>query len=126
MRWEYGLMGLAGAMGALLRHFIGVSIHAWWEDPFPLGTLLINYAGCFMLSGLVTRATLPSWLERAIGIGFIGSFTTFSAFSVETIALIEQRLWLQAFMYLLLSIWGGLFFAWLEVLAGKRGAEKRC
>ncbi|MFP3381294.1 CrcB family protein, partial [Bacillus sp. SIMBA_069] len=80
-----------------------LTIHTFWHHSFPLATLLINLAGCFLLAWLTTYITrlniLPSEVITGIGTGFIGSFTTFSTFSVETVQLINHSEWSTAFLY---------------------------
>ncbi|MCS7461939.1 fluoride efflux transporter CrcB [Paenibacillus doosanensis] len=109
-------VGLFGAAGALLRYLMGLWIHGWWPSPFPFGTLIINLLGCLMLGWFSTwaasLASLPSWLRLGFGTGFVGAFTTFSTFSVETVNLIHAELWGSALLYVMSSFIGGLVFAW--------------
>ncbi|WP_018131918.1 fluoride efflux transporter CrcB [Effusibacillus pohliae] len=112
----YLAVGTGGILGALLRYYLGVSVHAWWALPFPLATLVTNFIGCFVLGWFTTRVArlgwFPAWIRLGFGTGVVGSFTTFSTFSVETFELIRQGLWGTALLYVLLSLWGGLFLAW--------------
>ncbi|KXG44100.1 fluoride efflux transporter CrcB [Tepidibacillus infernus] len=112
----YFVVGLAGVIGSLLRYYLGLSIHSWWITSFPLATLMINYLGSFTLGWFNERITqsysVPEWLRLGFGTGLIGSFTTFSTFSVETMTLMNQGLWEMAFVYVLLSMVGGLLFAY--------------
>jgi CrcB protein len=109
-------------VGALLRYSMGLLVHGWWEGSFPLGTLLINFVGSFALGWLtawLNRAgKVPVWVKPGIGTGLIGSFTTFSTFSVETISLMQQQLWGQAALYVGLSLVGGLSLAWAGLFIG--------
>ncbi|SFS58866.1 CrcB protein [Marininema halotolerans] len=111
----YLLIGIAGACGALLRYGLSVLLVSEGTS-FPWVTLLINYLGCLLLTWLNEKKgpfqSNPA-LNTAITTGFIGSFTTFSTFSVETITLIHTGQILLALLYLLLSVWGGFAFAWL-------------
>ena len=116
----YLYLGIAGAIGASLRYSLGQFVH-WWVHGFPLGTLLINLSGSFALSWLNQQLHWPSAWRTVIGSGLIGSFTTFSTFSVETIKLLIQGQWLVSFTYSSLSLIGGLFFAYL----GYRFAQRR-
>ncbi|WP_019119246.1 fluoride efflux transporter CrcB [Brevibacillus massiliensis] len=112
----YLVIGLAGSIGALLRYYAGLWSHEWWASPFPLGTLITNYLGCFVLawfSTWVVARPVPEWLRLGITTGLIGSFTTFSTFSVETVQLLHAGLFLLALIYVLTSLWGGLLLAWL-------------
>ncbi|QKG84158.1 fluoride efflux transporter CrcB [Kroppenstedtia pulmonis] len=130
---NYWIVGIAGMAGALLRHYTSLFFEPLPADSFPVGTLLVNYIGSFILSWLNGKAgtLITPRLQLAIGTGLIGSFTTFSTFSIETIQLWEQDLWGKAVLYVLFSIWGG----WLLASAGwkvsqlsdrdKREGEKR-
>ncbi|MCQ6281039.1 fluoride efflux transporter CrcB [Bacillus sp. EB600] len=90
----YIFVGIAGVLGSLSRYYLGLSIGTWWHHDFPLPTLSINLIGCFILSWLtmyISRLNLlHPYLVTGIGTGFIGSFTTFSTFSVETVKLIHS------------------------------------
>lgn len=78
-------IAVAGALGALCRYGLGVVVGPLG---FPWVTLGINVAGSFLLGLLVAAAPLPDSTARAvIGTGLLGAFTTFSTFSVETVAL---------------------------------------
>ena len=118
----YIIVGIAGILGALSRYYLGLTIHEFWHHSFPLATLLINLVGCFLLAWLTTyiakRNLLPSEVITGIGTGFIGSFTTFSTFSVETVQLINYSEWSIAFLYVSCSILGGLFMSALGYTLG--------
>lgn len=106
-------VGIGGFFGAILRYIIGEWIHT--ENGFPLGTLIINLAGCFFLAWFFT-ITAKRWninpkLRLGIGTGFVGAFTTFSTFSIETLNLIVHHQMIFAFTYVLLSIIGGIGLA---------------
>ena len=95
-----------GAAGTLARYAVGVA----WTRPgvFPWWTLGINVAGSFVL-GLVSgaaaaRGGVPSATVVALSIGLCGGFTTFSAFSLETLALIQRGAWLRAGAYVTASV----------------------
>ncbi|MGG4040412.1 fluoride efflux transporter CrcB [Bacillus smithii] len=106
-------IGIGGFFGAILRYSVGKWIPA--TNGFPVGTLLINLAGCLFLAWFFTitekRWMINPQLKLAIGTGFTGAFTTFSTFSVETLNLIEHQQFFIALIYLLLSVGGGIGFA---------------
>jgi fluoride exporter len=124
-RMIYFIVGFAGILGALFRYDLGLYIHSWWSKSFPLETLIINYLGCFILGWFTpwakSRKNIPSWIRVGFGTGFIGSFTTFSTFSVETMELLQKGLWGTAILYVLLSLWGGLLMAWCGYSLSMRG-----
>jgi CrcB protein len=109
-------VGIFGAIGALLRYGLGLYVRDWWSSPFPLGTLLINLAGCLALgwfsSWAAARKGLPAWVRTGVGTGLVGAFTTFSTFSVETVELVRDGCWGFAALYVLASLAGGFLLAW--------------
>ena len=80
-----------------------------WPMSFPLATLLINIVGSLAMGvvvGLLARFS-PVWAEQArlfVAVGVMGGFTTFSAFSLDTIVLLERGEWVLAGTYVLLSV----------------------
>jgi CrcB protein len=127
-RLLYIYVGLAGIIGALFRYFIGIYFNQWWFYDFPLATFLTNMAGSFILGWLTTFLPrfkfIHPYMATALGTGFVGSFTTFSTFSVETVHLISVDKWGTAILYVLLSLMGGLLSSWLGYHLGT-AAEKR-
>jgi len=80
------LVGTGGALGAVARHLVYLEVS--WEE-FPAATLTVNVLGSFLFGLLVLSGVDDSTLQL-LGIGFCGSFTTFSSFSVETVQLWER------------------------------------
>ena len=120
----YLLVGAAGMVGALLRYYLGVFAGEWWDYTFPVGTFLANMIGSFAL-GYVTMyifrmKKVHSMTATAIGTGMIGSFTTFSTFSVETVNLLTHSHLVLALIYILGSMFGGLFMSWAGFTIGKQ------
>ncbi|MEH7440236.1 fluoride efflux transporter CrcB [Neobacillus drentensis] len=116
------LVGIAGIIGASLRYLLGVYFSQWWLNDFPLATFVTNMVGSFIL-GCFTHflprfKSLHPHVITSLGTGLIGSFTTFSTFSVETVHLIDASKWGTAILYVLLSLWGGLLFSWLGYRLG--------
>ena len=88
------LLALAGGAGATVRFLLDRAIRARATTAFPLGTVLINCTGSLLLGvvvGLAGRAVLPEAVHLIAGTGFLGGYTTFSAASVETVALLAGR-----------------------------------
>ncbi|TWD91632.1 CrcB protein [Neobacillus bataviensis] len=126
-------VGIGGFFGSIFRYLIGRVIPL--PSGFPLGTLVINLLGCLFLSWFFTitvkRTNINPNLKLAIGTGFTGAFTTFSTFSVETLNLVENHQITMAFIYLTLSILGGITLAWFGAKLAeyqsenqRRGVEK--
>lgn len=109
----YVYVGIAGFLGAILRYLIGLSFFT--NSLFPYATLSINLLGSFLLSwfstNLFKRSSLPASVKTAIGTGFVGSFTTFSTLSVETVELFENGRFLIGILYIFVSIAGGLLMS---------------
>lgn len=105
----YLLVGLGGALGSMARYGSGVLVGRLWSSAFPLATLLINIAGSLAMGlfiGYLAR-TSPAWQADArlfVAVGIFGGFTTFSSFSLDTIALIERGEIGPALIYVLVSV----------------------
>lgn len=102
------MVGIGGFVGSVLRYLVSVAFAGWLGSPFPYATFIVNIAGCFamgILFGLSERTGVLSPEGRALLMaGFCGGFTTFSAFSVESVALIESRHFVFLFLYVGLSV----------------------
>ena len=86
-------MGLGGFAGSIARYLVTSLTQTAWAGSFPLGTLLVNVAGCIAIGGLSeVIESLPAATEaRAfLVVGLLGSFTTFSAFGSETLTLFRH------------------------------------
>ncbi len=107
------MVGLGGAFGALARY--GTSIWLNERDLIPWGTLVVNLMGCFLLALFLTvvlsRFSDGSFFVLAVSTGFVGSFTTFSAISVESVLLMQYFIHM-ALLYLLLTLTLGYFCTW--------------
>jgi CrcB protein len=113
----YIFIALGGASGACLRYFLSQLMLQWFGKGFPFGTLLVNVVGSFLLGflySLIEHGQLEAALWRTtVGVGFLGALTTFSTFSVDTLMLFQQGLWLKAALNVTLNILCCLFAAWL-------------
>src|ERR1700712_2081226 len=101
------LIAAGGAAGSVLRYLLGGRVQHFAPNGFPLGTLFVNVLGCFLI-GIFIRQFMNVQThnyERALlVIGFLGDFTTFSSFSLETIVLIEGGNYARAFAYVMFSV----------------------
>jgi CrcB protein len=111
---------LAGGLGSGARYLIGQSAAAAFGLSFPIGTLIINLAGCFLLGAVVQLSgTWSPELRAAMAIGLLGGFTTYSSFNQETIALLSNGAIGAAMLYIALTLAGGLAAGALGMLAGR-------
>ena len=101
-------IALGGALGALSRFWAVTLASLWLDDEFPYGILIVNVLGSFAIGivfvFLVERAMLPIAWRSAVMVGFLGAFTTFSAFSLQTIGLLEAGRFLAASVYIIGSV----------------------
>ena len=108
---NYLLVMAGGAVGSLARYLIGTaSLRALGPD-YPWGTLAVNLIGGFLmglLAGLLARTGGSEQTRVLIGVGLLGGFTTFSAFSLETARMIETGQWATALGYALASVIGSV------------------
>ncbi|RFU68120.1 fluoride efflux transporter CrcB [Peribacillus saganii] len=118
----YVLVGLAGFIGAVLRNFIGI-VFSEKSTVFPISTLIVNLLGCFLLSWFTTvvfkKISFPAHFKTAIATGFVGSFTTFSTLSVETVHLLKSSDPQLGVLYVMVSLSGGLIMSRLGFIVGK-------
>jgi len=117
-------VGLGGFFGAISRFMLGEWLHS--DNGFPLGTLGVNLLGCLALGWFLAyaqRKRLRGETVLLIGTGFLGSFTTFSTFSVETVNLLATGQNLFALIYVLLSIFVGILLAFLGFMLATKGDE---
>ena len=113
------IVAMGGAMGAVARYQTYLYFQPTPEHPIPIVTLLINFIGCFLIGVLMILIERDVPFNRhllLIGVtGFLGSYTTFSAFGFETFKLIRDGQASWAIAYVLLSVCSGL----IAILAGR-------
>ena len=115
----YCFIAAGGATGACLRYFVTTSVDSLFGKHMPFGTLTVNVVGSFALAllyGFIERHDLSDSPYRVlIGVGLLGAFTTFSTFSVETLTLLENGLWLKAAANVFLNVGACLIAGWLAI-----------
>jgi CrcB protein len=120
---KLAMIALGGAAGALLRFGVVELMKRLGGDTFPVGTLVVNAIGCLavgLIAGLIAGRLMSrdDALFALLVIGLLGGFTTFSAFGWETFELLNQKQFMRAGLYVLLSnglglagVWAGFRFA---------------
>ena len=117
----YIAIALGGSAGAMSRYWVSSTTYQW-SGQFSYGTLLVNVVGSllmgFLAVVLVERFDVSDEVRLGIMVGFLGSFTTFSTFSMDTLQWIENGAILKALAYVFVSVvccvlgaWAGLFTA---------------
>jgi len=119
----YLAVALGGAVGAMARYGLSGWIHNATGALFPVGTLLVNVVGSFIIGVALYLSTerflWPAETRLFLTTGFCGSLTTFSTFSYETLSLLESRQWLAAGGNTLLNLLLCLAATWLGILAAR-------
>jgi CrcB protein len=112
------LVGIGGFAGAVTRRVVDLWVSDRAQSAFPFGTLVINVTGSFLLGLLFVWATerdvLPASIRGPVLIGFIGAYTTFSTWMLESWRLVEDGAWQLATVNLVASVGLGL----VAVVAG--------
>jgi CrcB protein len=120
---ELLLVGLGGGVGSMLRYFAAAYSSKLFHAAFPVGTLFVNLLGCFLTGlfiGLMEHQQVLNGNHRLLFVtGFCGGFTTFSAFSAESLAMFENGNVALGVSYIIASILLGLFAVWFGILLFK-------
>jgi CrcB protein len=101
-------VALGGAVGAVGRYWISTLVAHAVGAAFPWGTLAVNVLGCAAMGALIQLMAFvwspPEELRALLTVGMMGALTTFSAFSVEIVLMLERGQWLTAALYIVLSV----------------------
>lgn len=119
------LVALGGALGCVGRFLLSNGIYILLGRNFPYGTLTVNCVGSFLMGILFVLflerfAGIAEQMRALLLIGFLGGFTTFSTFSIETINLIENGEILTAAINVIVSVSFCLILTWFGVLLGRQ------
>ncbi len=104
-------IGTGSFIGGVLRYLLAQLIQAKTTDSFPWGTLAVNILGCFLIGivfGLAHKGSIPNEWKLFLATGLLGGFTTFSAFSNETVIMLREGQYLFATGYVSGSVFIGL------------------
>ncbi len=120
----YFAIALGGSLGAISRYWVYTSTYSWLGGNFPYGTLMVNVTGSlvmgFLTVLLIQRFDVSEQVRLGLIVGFLGSFTTFSAFSMDTIHWIENGAVLKALAYVLVSVIACVLGAWAGLISAKQ------
>lgn len=127
MLLKYVLIFLGSGLGGILRFALSGLAQRITQANFPVGTILVNILGClaagFLASAFAVRFELRDELRVALMVGFLGGFTTFSAFSLETLALFHQGRQGMGVVNVIVSVGAGLAAVWIGYGWGAGGSS---
>ena len=116
-------IGLAGFVGTLARYWISGVVARRYGETFPAGTLVVNLVGCFLVGLLFyllqERFLVNQTVRTVILIGFLGGFTTFSSFGLQTFTLLQEREVGLALLNVGIANAGGVLLVWAGYALGK-------
>jgi CrcB protein len=117
------LVSLGGALGTAARYLLSGWLLRVLGPAFPYGTLAVNFIGSFLLGALMHAGLQPEPLSPTtrlvLGTGFLGGFTTYSAFSYETLRYLHEGAWATAGLYVSVTVLVCLAAGALGMLAGR-------
>ena len=108
-------IGIAGLAGTLARYWLSGVLDQWWGGTFPFGTLIVNLVGCLAIGVLfhsMEKYLIDPVVRSVVLIGFVGGFTTFSSFAVQSFNLLRDGEIFLASANILISNLVGLFLVW--------------
>ena len=121
---KYLLIAIGGALGSVARYWVGSTISHRIDSKFPYGTLIVNLTACLLIGFTVEWMSLKANLNPAwrflIPIGFIGAYSTFSTYELETFASVRSGAFLLAAVYSLGSLILGFIAVWCGAVLGEK------
>jgi CrcB protein len=118
MSTNFLYVALGGAIGAILRYAISL---VKWQNNFPWSTFIVNIVGCFLLGfvlALFKQHKIDNFLFLLLASGICGGFTTFSAFSLDSLTLLQNAKFLTFGFYIFTSVFLGLLATYLGLKFG--------
>jgi CrcB protein len=116
------IIGMGAVLGALSRYYLTLFFGRWFGIEFPYGTLFINLTGTFLIgffTNLTSKLLISSPVQLLVAIGFLGSYTTFSTYALETANLLRTKDYKTALFYWLGSPILGFFSIELGIFLAK-------
>jgi len=117
-------IALGGAAGAVSRYLSSQWIYSLLGKSFPFGTLIVNFVGSFFMGLLaillIERLMLAPEVRAFLLVGFLGSFTTFSAFSFETVNLIGSGDFIKAGVNIVINVFVCIVACWAGMILGRQ------
>ena len=119
------LIFFGAGLGGFVRYWVSTGVYSFLGRNFPYGTLVVNSSGSFLM-GLLFALIVERFdgigpqLRALLLIGFLGGYTTFSSFSIETLNLFESGAWINATLNIFLSVTLCITLTWLGVLGGRQ------
>ena len=105
-------IGAGSFIGGSLRYLISTLLQNKFQITFPLGTSVVNIIGCFLIGllyAMAAKTNMTPEFKLFLGSGVLGGFTTFSAFSLETVTMLHTGYYYSAILYILTSVILGIF-----------------
>lgn len=118
----YLYIAAGGALGSIGRYWMAGIIDTRFNTVFPYGTVAVNILGCFIIGLLAGMQGLSANLRLFLMVGICGGFTTFSAFSLQTLTLMREGLLLRAGSNILLSVMLCLIATWAGLALMQRSS----
>ena len=120
---KYLMVAIGGALGSILRFWVGTYISNRIATRFLAGTFVVNMTACFLIGFVITvlaekSSWNPNW-RYLIPIGFIGGYSTFSTFEYETFRVFQEGDFLIAGLNVILSVVVGFVSVWVGVITGR-------